>query len=408
MEILFTNLNGKCGTSPRINSFKEQKRMALIAGITVSINHYYPYFIVKLFLNKGHLLMFRFMISTLFIAAFIFLLTTSCTTEYVKEAARDGKYDSEFPYSSASDELEEISRTVKLINSMAFYRRFVFARTKQLKAEEINESVVDNGSMFNERFTKMSSGTGTILESTSNQLILLTAAHILNFADTVITYFSDSNGKKTEIVQSISFKQDQNIYSNLPKGGELEIIMLDEKNDVALVGMKNKELIPFDYQHPTFEYPIGYADELTWGNFVYIFGFPVNNKMLTRAIVSRPNKTNTRTFMVDAVLNRGASGGIVLAVRDGVPNFELVGIVSRISAARTFVLIPEELFNDQSYQLDSRYEGNQYIGEIEEIKYGLTKVVTVESIRKSIYDHAIEIRDKGYNLPRRFALEENN
>ena len=309
---------------------------------------------------------------------------------------------------SRREELEEISRSVKLINSMAFYRRFVFPRTKQLKAEDINESVVNNGSMFNERFTEMSSGTGTILESTTNHLVLLTAAHVLNFADTVITYFSDSKGRRTDIVQSISFKQDQNIYSNIPKGGELEIIMLDEKNDIALVGMKNKELNPFDSQHPSFEYPIGNANELTWGNFVYIFGFPIHNKMLTKAIVSRPNKTNTRTFMVDAVLNRGASGGIVLAVRDGVPNFELVGIISRISGERTFVLLPEKLYNDQNYQLDSRYEGNQYIGEIEGIRYGLTKVVTVEAIRKSIYDHAIEIRDKGYNVPRRFAREEDN
>ena len=79
-----------------------------------------------------------------------------------------------------------------------------------------------------------------------------------------------------------------------------------------------------------------------------------------------------------------------------------------IHAERTFVLIPEELYNDQSYQLDSRYEGNQYIGEIEEIKYGLTKVVTVGAIKKSIYDYAVEIRDKGYDVPRRFAWDENN
>lgn len=370
----------------------------------VSISDYYSYFITKLFLNNRHNFMYRFMINTIIVAVFIFLLMVSCTsTEYVKEASHDGKYDSEFPYSSASDELEDISRSVKLINVMVFYRRFVFPQSRQLKAENVNESVVNNESMFNERFTEMSSGTGTILESTSNELILLTAAHILNHADTIITYFSDNKGMKTDIVQSISFKQNQNIYSNLPKGGTLEIIMLDEKNDIALVGMKNEELNPLDYQHPSFEYPIGDADELTWGNFVYIFGFPVNNKMLTKAIVSRPNKANKKTFMVDAVLNKGASGGIVLAVRDGVPNFELVGIVSWISAEKTFVLTPEKLYNDENYQLESRYEGNQYIGEIEDIKYGLTKVVTTEAIRESIYNHGIEIRDKGYNIPRRFA-----
>jgi hypothetical protein len=109
--------------------------------------------------------------------------------------------------------------------------------------------------------------------------------------------------------------------------------------------------------------------------------------------------------MIDAVLNRGASGGIVLAVRDGVPNFELVGIVSRLSAERTNVLSPQKLFNDQKYQTESRYEGNLYIGEIEEIKYGLTKVVSTDAIRESLYDYEDIIEAKGYNLPRLFARE---
>jgi hypothetical protein len=209
----------------------------------------------------------------------------------------------------------------------------------------------------------------------------------------------------TDIVQSVSFKQNQNIYSNLPKGGELEIIMLDEKTDVALVGMKGSNLDPLSFDHPEFDYPLGNSDELTWGNFVYIFGFPVNNKMLTKAIVSRPNIMNTKTYMVDAVLNRGASGGIVLAVRDGVPNFELVGIVSWLSAERTNVLSPQKLFNDQKYQIDSRYEGNLYIGEIEEIKYGLTKVVSSEAIKESLFEHEDEIGAKGYNIPGLFTRE---
>jgi hypothetical protein len=335
----------------------------------------------------------------------LFLYVSCSTTEYVKEGLKDGEYDSEFPSRNASEELDRISRSVKLVNSMAFYRRFVFAQNKNLKVEDVNDLVIDNESMYNERFTEMSSGTGTILESTRHHLIILTAAHVIDFDDTVYTYYSDSQGKVTDIIQSIAFKQNQNIYSNLPKGGELETIMLDEKNDVALVGMRGSNLEPLSFDHPEFNYPVGNSNELTWGNFVYIFGFPVNNKMLTRAIVSRPNVLNTKTFMIDAVLNRGASGGIVLAVRDGVPNFELVGIVSRLSAERTNVLSPQKLFNDQKYQTESRYEGNLYIGEIEEIKYGLTKVVSTDAIRESLYDYEDIIEAKGYNLPRLFARE---
>ncbi len=373
----------------------------------VSISHYYSYFSAKLLLKNLLIQMIRAATHTTVYLILIILLHVSCsTTEYVKEGLNDGEYDSEFPFGNASDELDRISRSVKLVNSMAFYRRFVFPQNKNLKMEDINDLIVDNESMYNERYTEMSSGTGTILESTRQHLTILTAAHVIDFDDTVYTYYSDSQGKVTDIVQSISFKLNQNIYSNLPKGGELEIIMLDEKNDVALVGMKGNNPDPLSFDHPEFNYPVGDSNELTWGNFVYIFGFPVNNKMLTRALVSRPNASNTKTYMVDAVLNRGASGGIVLAVRDGVPNFELVGIVSWLSAERTNVLSPQKLYNDQKYQIDSRYEGNLYIGEIEEVKYGLTKVVSTEAIRESLYDYEDEILAKGYNIPGLFSKKD--
>ena len=47
-------------------------------------------------------------------------------------------------------------------------------------------------------------------------------------------------------------------------------------------------------------------------------------------------------FMVDAMFSRGFSGGIVLAIRDGVPNFELVGMIKLVSAHSSFVLTPEK------------------------------------------------------------------
>ena len=45
-------------------------------------------------------------------------------------------------------------------------------------------------------------------------------------------------------------------------------------------------------------------------------------------------------FLVDAVFNRGYSGGIVLAIRDGVPNFELVGLVKSVPAEYEYVMKP--------------------------------------------------------------------
>lgn len=331
----------------------------------------------------------------------LFAVLLSCTTkEYVRGDIKDQKYDSEFPHQNASDELERISESIKLINCMAFYRKHVFTFERGLLKENLTEDVIDNESVYTEKLTKLASGTGTIIDVNNQQIVMLTAAHILHFADTLISYYSDEEGKITDIVQSISFKLSQNNYSNIPEGGALEVIMLDTKRDVALVGKKVMNLDPFDYTQ--FNYPLGDSDELTWGNFVYVFGFPVHNKMLTRAIVSRPNKRNSNTFMIDAVLNRGSSGGIVLAIRDGVPNFELVGIISWMNAKKEFVLKPMQLFNEQQYQVDSRYEGSKYIGELESIMYGITKVITIEAIKKSIQENAEDIKALGYSIPRSF------
>lgn len=56
---------------------------------------------------------------------FAYLLATSCSTvsyETIYPTLRDGKYDSEFPYKSTSDELNKISETVQRVNSTAFYK----------------------------------------------------------------------------------------------------------------------------------------------------------------------------------------------------------------------------------------------------------------------------------------------
>ena len=63
---------------------------------------------------------------------FAYLLATSCSTvsyETIYPTLRDGKYDSEFPYKSTSDELNKISETVQRVNSTAFYKIFVFDKT---------------------------------------------------------------------------------------------------------------------------------------------------------------------------------------------------------------------------------------------------------------------------------------
>ncbi|MDX1701216.1 MAG: hypothetical protein R3250_11390, partial [Melioribacteraceae bacterium] len=68
-----------------------------------------------------------------FAAAFLVFVVVSvffsgCSGVTYKEVypiLQDGKYDSEFPYKGASDELREISQAVHRINSTAFYKTYL-------------------------------------------------------------------------------------------------------------------------------------------------------------------------------------------------------------------------------------------------------------------------------------------
>ena len=58
------------------------------------------------------------------------IILTSCAQNIYKVAyptLSDGKYDTEFPYKNCSSQLEEISKSVKLLNCMAFYKTYVFS-----------------------------------------------------------------------------------------------------------------------------------------------------------------------------------------------------------------------------------------------------------------------------------------
>ena len=135
-------------------------------------------------------------------------------------------------------------------------------------------------------------------------------------------------------------KERQSIYvAGFPEGSEFELLVSDKKSDLAMIGKDYKTLS--DLRFPVFHYPVGKGKELDWGSFVYIFGYPINYQMVTKAIVSNPNRDEYGSFLVDAVVNNGMSGGIVLAIRDGVPNFEMVGMIQWVPEEEENILVPK-------------------------------------------------------------------
>ena len=310
----------------------------------------------------------------------------------------DGRYDSEFPYRGCSAELEEIGESVKMVNAIAYYRTYTFGAEERITAGGVTAGLLRSSAPRSVMATSQASGTGTVVACENRRVVLLTCAHVVGFPDTVTTYHLTPGGKSTGFVHTVSIKERQTTYvAVFPEGGELEILAIDRDQDVALLG-KTFDNDPSPRPR-VFMYPAGKAKELEWGSFVYLFGYPSGHKMVTKAIVSSPNKDRKGSFLLDAVLTPGFSGGIALAVRDGVPNFELVGLVQLVSGRTTYALVPPpEEEGTPDFDTGTPYRGDVYVQRRTEIEYGIVQTVPVETVLEFIASHANDLAARGYSV----------
>jgi hypothetical protein len=192
-----------------------------------------------------------------------------------------------------------------------------------------------------------------------------------------------------------------NYVSDFPESGELDVILKDKNMDIALLGRRyssNETL-----RMTTFNYPWGNSTELEWGSFIYVFGFPMNYKMISKGIVSSPGKEK-HIFLIDAVFNKGCSGGIVLAIRDGVPNFELVGIVKSVPAEFENTLRPLIKERDLEYNPMLPYKGDVYVDKEQVLRIGITKVIGIEVVKDFLISHKDELTSRGYTFRDLFVM----
>ncbi|MDP2365153.1 MAG: serine protease [Ignavibacteria bacterium] len=328
------------------------------------------------------------------------ILVSGCTSvsyETIYPTLQDGKYDSEFPYKSTSDELRKISETVQRVNSTAFYKIYVFDEKHNFTLDDLKNKKLNQIAIKEAWADNSTSGTAVIVYSQNGNIALLTCAHPITFPDTLIAYRFDEVGYETKYVESISIKEKQVIYvAGFPEDSQVEVLAQDNKLDIALIGRK------FSPQRnilfPAFSYPLGKAKEVDWGTFVYLVGYPINFKIITKAIISSPRRDDAGSFLVDAVINPGFSGGLVLAIRDGVPNFELVGMVQWVPEEEENLIYPENLKTKSSYNPVVPYTGNLYVRKHSSIRYGIAKVIPIESIVIFLIQNKLSLNQKGYYI----------
>lgn len=328
------------------------------------------------------------------------LITNSCRKtafQVVYPTLNDGRYDSEFPYRNSSEELDEISKSVKKIYCLVEYDRYHFDYEQKITIKNVKEIKLRKASVNKGFFSESVHGSATILKNENNRIVVLTCAHIVDYPDTIYSHFLDNQNNETDFLESVSIKRKQNNFiRELPENGDLEIIFADKNLDVAFLGNSYEETSTSE--NPAFSYPVGEPKDLEWGSFVYIMGYPAGYQMVTRGIVSYPKVNKKGEFLIDALFNQGISGGIVLAIRDGVPNFELVGIAKSVSASYKNVLKPVNESHQEMYNPNIPYEDELYVKVEKEINYGVTFTVSIGEIRNLYYLNRDEFVVRGANL----------
>lgn len=325
------------------------------------------------------------------------LLVSAClrSVQYIKtNHIKDGKYDSEFPVQPVSEHLDRIMRTVKMVSVLAYFNNYTFTYDSRITKNDVKNDEFESKAIHKYFLNQPATGTGTVIYYRNRKVGLITCAHVVDFPDTVYSYYQNEQGNPSEFVASVTIKTRQaNNVIELPDIDNFEIIAMDNESDLAFIG-KDMD-INQSFPIPVFDYKIGSSEELQWGTHVYIFGYPRGKKMISSCIVSNPGD---KTFLIDAALPRGISGGLILATRDGVPNFEMVGMANAISAEKKQYLAPKKMEDLSEYNVQLPYRDDAYIKLHEEIYYGVTHAISVETIMDFINHNKSALQEKGFYL----------
>lgn len=334
--------------------------------------------------------------------AAILILPAGClhkTVRTVHPSLSDGRYDSEFPYHNASNEIEAITHSIHKIYCVVFYTTYQFSQDVRLTRGDIRSVRFKRSALGTISTHESTSGTATVIMNDRERVALLTCAHILDAPDTIISPYPISAEDPVEYVKSVSIKEKEELYvKDLVECGTFITLASDHENDIAIIGKKCEGKLD---SVKIFNYPAGHGKELEWGSFVYIFGYPMGNLMVTKAIVSNPS-VRGGSFTIDALLNKGFSGGLILAIRDGVPNFELTGMVKSISSRQDYFLRPEKERYETYYSEVIPYSGEIFTGVEETINYGINFVIPIETISDFYKKNRTMLIAQGYNLDQFF------
>lgn len=237
-------------------------------------------------------------------------------------------------------------------------------------------------------------GTAISILQNDRYIALITAAHVLNAPDTLISYKRGANIPQNKFINSVGIKLKQRNYlhtfDNLL---EIDVIATDPIDDLALIRVRNEDE-ENNFQAPPLRMKTGAALNLQFGSFIYVMGYPLGSPMITRGIVSAPNYDNQGNFLTDALFNHGISGGLIVASRDNFNSLEWVGMSITASASEQYFLVPDPTKKQQYRNLET-YADTAFITRKNIINYGVTQATPIEKVLRFLYSNEDKLNRMG-------------
>jgi hypothetical protein len=158
---------------------------------------------------------------------------------------------------------------------------------------------------------KTLSGGGLIIHTdpAHSRYTIVTSNHLVAPPDTTNIYYLDQNGQDTDVLFARYVVKDLDIWVRGESNwrSDAKLLISYDPDDLAIIESQTSNLIGREYHNP-----IAFDLDLTWGDWVFLFGFPKGVKQLTGGWVSPSPYPNT--LAVDAVVRFGFSGGPVFAL----------------------------------------------------------------------------------------------
>jgi S1-C subfamily serine protease len=283
--------------------------------------------------------------------------------------------------------------SVVRIQNTVTYRTYQFQSESLPERSDLSGADLESLSAHTVIESHSNAGTATILSNENERTSLFTASHVVTFPDTIMHYEPGSD----QLVEAVSIQQSVSHFFFGSTGVfEFEVLANDPDLDLALLvyrwgrdgdpGLTALSIEPGDF------------DDLDWTDRVYALGYPRGVRMVTSGMISRQEGNSRRTFAVDAIFNRGFSGGPIFAIRTDGSGLEWMGILTSSSAENEFYLGPDYL-NEDEHSQGRPFTGIPIVQQTSRINYGVSFGVDIQQITEFFNENRSLLRRMRIPIP---------